>query len=351
MKDDRRAIIAEAMEASDAANTPEPIEVSKPVETATPEPVEKETPEPIETATPEPVVAKETPEPVAKETPEPVVGDKPPQSWRPAEKAKWATVDPSIKSEIIRREREITTALGETAQARQIAHQFQEAVQPFMARIQAQGVTPTQAVGELLKADYILSTAPTNQRAQYMAKLIADYGVDIQALDAALSGQPQAAGGNPQLEQLLEQRLAPVQQFIQQQTRIAQQNEEAERNKNVQAIQSMAADTAKYPYFDDVRSDMADLLEINSKKGVYLSLEQAYNRAIAMNPEVNQLVSQQRSVELKKQQVAQANAKAQRALSASKSVGGTPSLVNNGPANASDRRATIAAAFDELSGR
>ena len=132
-------------------------------------------------------------------------------------------LDPDVRQEVIRRERDISRTLGETSQARQIANQFQQAVQPFMARIQSNGITPVQAVNELLKADHILSSAPAPQRAQYMAKLIKDYAIDIRALDDALAGTVVADPVQSTVEKLVEQRLAPFQQYIAQQQYAQQQ--------------------------------------------------------------------------------------------------------------------------------
>ena len=290
------------------------------------------------------------PAPDAPTTPEFPV-DKAPQSWRPAQKAKWDALDPDVRQEVVRREREMTRTLGETAQARQVASHFQQTVQPYMARIQSLGAQPLQAVGELLKSDHILSTAPPQQRAQFMAKMITDYGVDIQALDSALAGKAQPESMDTRVEQLLQQRLAPFQTYLQQQQQREQAAAQRERDTLNTSIEQMQSDTAKYPHFDTVREDMADLIEIQAKRGVYLPLDQAYTRAIAMNPEVSQVVNAASTAEAKRLSALAANAKAQKALSASKSVGGSPGGTPSGAPSASDRRAIIEAAFDSVGGR
>jgi len=318
-------------------------------------------------------VVKEAPKEAPKEEPNEVVKEEPkaveeveeekppvdpaldraPQSWRPAEKAKWSQLDPDIRQEVLRREKEITKALDSSAQARQVASSFHEAIRPFESRLQALKADPVVAVRELLRADYILSSAPKVQRAQLMAKLISDYDIDLQTLDSVLSGQalkPEDEVAS-KVDQLLQERLQPFQQFMAQQEQARRHNDAVETTKVQETIANMEADTVKYPHFADVKEDMADLIEINSRRGVYLPLEQAYNRAIAANPEISQLVNQQRVNETMKQQAAEANAKAQRALKASKSVVGTPALGSLKVVDANDRRATIAAAFDELAGR
>lgn len=271
--------------------------------------------------------------------------EKPPAAWRAPQRAKWATMDPDVRTEIVRRERDFNKILSDTAVSRKLHESFNQVVQPYQARINALGVHPLVAVQELLKADYLLSASPPAQRAKFMAKLINDYGVDILELDAALAGKEPADPVSSRVEQLLEKRLAPFQQFIQHQTTQARQAEEAANNEIHSLVDNMASDP-KYPHFEDVRQDMADIIEMSAKRGVYLSPDQAYNRAVAMNPEVSKLVADQKSAEERKTAAQKANASAQQALSASVSVNGSPGGAPSGASGAGDRRSAIAAAFD-----
>ncbi len=267
----------------------------------------------------------------------------PPQSWKPALKAKWSSLEPELRQEIIRRERDILREFGVSSHARKLANDLQEVTRPYEGRMRALNVTPIQAVGELLKADYALSTAPPTQKAQFMAKLIKDYGVDIAELDSALAGQ-QADPTTSRVEQLLQQQLAPVQQFMQQQ----QQTLEAERQAREQAaiaeIQQMANDHVKYPYFETVRNDMADLIDLNARRGIQLSLADAYAKAVQINPETAPLVRTQTK------QVQVQNNRAQKAIQASASVKGAPA--GSPTTKGSDSlRDTIEAAFAQVEGR
>lgn len=270
--------------------------------------------------------------------------DRAPQSWKPAEKAKWAQLDPDIRKEVLRREGEITRTLSETAQARQFTQQFQQAIQPFMARIQTTGAHPIAVVQELLKADHLLSTAPKNQRAQFMAQLISDYDVDIEALDAALSGKPVEDPVDSKVEQLLQKRLAPFNTFIQQQQEQFKRTQEEQTAKATQTIEAMAKDP-KFPHFEAVRETMADLIEFfATKKNILLEPEEAYNKAVMSDPVLSKQIQAQSTA------AAQA-AQAQRAKNASVSVSGAPRAQMAGSPAATDRRAIIAAAFDQHAGR
>lgn len=267
--------------------------------------------------------------------------DRAPASWKKEAKGEWNALPLQARQEIHRRELEIQKVLNETAPIRQEIQQFRETVTPFMARIQSLGVTPHQAVGELLKADYLLATGTQSQKAMFIDKLVQDYGVDIKELDAAIAkrlgggGQQQSQqqqGFDPNqisqlVQQQLQQALAPIyQQRQQEQQQIVQQAE--------MTIEQMALDP-KYPHFESVRQDMADLMEINARRGVYISVQEAYNRAVGMNPELSAM-----------QQATQLNQRAQRAAAAAASVSGSP--VGGGTqshASSGDLRADLEAAF------
>ena len=343
---DRREAIEAAfaeVEASAAAPDAKPAEAVGPATTDAP----SETPEVEEKAeVATPIEATTEPEtPTKPVEPKDTELDKAPQSWKPAEKAKWATLDPNIRQEVLRRERQVTQALNETAQARGFANEFTQTIQPYMARIQSLGVAPVQAVGELLKADYLLSSAPPPQRAAFMAKLINDYGVDIQQLDLALSGQTQQTDPvQAKVDELLQQRLAPLNEFIQlqrSQAEIAAQSKAAEA---AQEVQAMAANPTEFPHFERVRDQMADWIEFAQKKNIQMDLKTAYNKAVMSDPELSQLVVTQ-------QQTLSQAAQAQRAKLASVSVSGAPSVTPRGSPPATDRRAIISQAFDNALSR
>lgn len=353
---DRRASIAAAFEqaerdesSSDPEPAPEPAARVPAKPPAKPE--SDDQPDPDTTPAPE-----SDDEPVAAEKPEEDQGtkfavDKPPQSWRGPQKAKWATLDPDVRQEVMRREREITKTLSDSADARKLSANIQQLLTPYMPRFQQMNAHPLHAVNELLKADQILSTAPKEQRAQMVAKIIQDYGVDIETLDAVLSGQAQPDPVETKVEQLLKQRLEPFQKFISEQQRQAQETAKQTEDRMVSELKAMADDTEKYPHFHDVKEDMADIYEIQAKKGVYLSLDQVYNRAIAMNPDVSREVATKQAEEAKRKAAQAANARAQKALNAGVSPKGAPSSTGDPAPPATDRRATIAAALEGASGR
>lgn len=364
MADDLRSTLEAAMadqQKQDTAEAPAP--APAPTDAPAPAPADKPT---FDAATgkevtdqegspqkPEPSPGKDTPEVTetdVKEQPETETAsrglDKAPQSWKPAEKAKWGSLDIGVRAEIQRRERETTKTLQEAAGARKFAQGFEGAVKPYVGRYQQLGIPPTKVIENLMQVDHVLATAPAATRAQLMAKMIGDYGIDIEMLAAAIDKQPIEDNGESKLEAMLAAKLAPVQQFIEGQTQREQEARQRDFQRQVQSVETMEADTVKYPHMSLVKEDMADIMEINLRRGVTVTLDQAYNRAVQMNPEASA-----QAVQMAKQSQAQkANESAQRSLAASLSVSGSPSSVRTA-VPADDLRATIEAAVAAASGR
>lgn len=326
-----------------------PVSKAEPTSTVTEVPDQK--PSAQKPATPEgktPPGVTETPVEGQEPVDEPVKGiDKAPQSWKPAEKAKWMSLDAGVRSEITRRERDTARSLQQASDARKFASGFEQVVKPHMDRWRAGGLTATRAVEGLIQADYVLSAAPANKKAEYMAKLINDYGIDIKMLDEALSGTLPAAAPNPEdlIAKVVQRYVAPL--MTERQQREQQEADARQRNyeQQVELVEQSAQDPAM-PFFEDLRNEMADIIEINLRRGKTVSLKQAYTLAVQMNPET----AAEAQKLTKQSQAQQRDAATRKALGASLSVAGNPStLRTNAPAN--DLRATIEAAVAAQSGR
>lgn len=169
MSEDRRATIETALDAEDSQEgqtvekTSAPTPASAPRESADSQavasPSQAATAGTVTTPALAPEASSESDQ-VGEGSGKTYVVDKPPQSWRPAQKAKWAALDPEVRQEVIRRERDMERTLGSTVEARQLHQSFTQAVNPYMARIASLGVQPVAAVVELLRADHLLTTAP-----------------------------------------------------------------------------------------------------------------------------------------------------------------------------------------------
>ncbi len=268
-----------------------------------------------------------------------------PASWKPEAKAAWEKLPPEVRSEVARREVETARVLQESAQARAALGSMQGLLAPFAQNIQAAGVDPVTMTRQLFEADHQLRHGTTAHKAQVVANIIKTYGVDIAALDGVLAGQP--VQENPQealiaqLRRELQQQLQPVQGFMQ---TVQQRQQETAQRMRAEADAEVAA-LASQPHFEEVREDMADILEGAARRGVAMSLETAYNRALRVHPVLGEEVAR-RAFEQQRQGERQA---AQRARAAQVSrPGGAPAGHGApGAGNAADTvRGAIEAAFD-----
>jgi len=244
-----------------------------------------ETEEPEETEAPE-----EATQEVQKEIESPQVKSKAPASWSPKARETWGKLPAEAQAQVEKREKEVNKVLQDSAVARKFAQQFNQMIEPHKASLIASGATdPLAAVSNLMNTEAQLRAGNAQQKAQVAANIIKQYGVDLNTLDALLSGNvPQRPPESAQLESIIDQRLAPVNQFLEQQKAMQIQQQEIEQNQAVQSVQEFAQ-TAEF--FNDVNNEMALLIDFASNQGQKMSLQEAYDRACALNPEISKIMA------------------------------------------------------------
>jgi len=258
---------------------------------------------------------------------------RPPDSWSPAAKSKFAELPPEIQSEISRREEEVHKGFTKFDEERVLGKQMKDVISPYLPMIRAEGSNEKQAVANLLQTAYTLRTADVNTKTQLFYQLAQQYGVDL--------------GRNPQLQnqfvdptvQQLQQEIAQLKQFYQGQVSSVEQQEQAQI-QNV--IDSFASDP-KNIYFENVRPDVAALL----KEGRAKDLQEAYEMACWARPDIRPLLLQQQE----KQRADEQREKANKARSASVSVSGSPVASGSGaPAQTDSLRDQIRQSLRAASG-
>lgn len=249
-------------------------------------------------------------------------GERAPASWRPEIREHWGQLPEPVRAEIARREVEVQRTLQESAEARKTVDAVMKTIAPYEAFIKAENSNPLQAIDNLMSTAARLRTGTAPELAQMVAGIVNQFGVGrfgngfIEALDQALAGQtPQVDPQQAAIEQVLNQRLAPVQQMLTQfqQAQMAQQQQVQER-----ALSEVADFLSKAEFGEDVREDMADLLETAQRRGQTLSLADAYKKACLMNDNVRAVIAQR----VKSQGAQQQTQAAQKARSAAVQVSG-----------------------------
>ena len=279
--------------------------------------------------------------------------DRAPQSWKGESKKLWETLPLDVRQEVARRERDITKVMNETAQTRQQVSQMQEVFAPHMDRINTvYGGNAMIAVNNLLTLERQLFNGTPQDKAQLVANMVKQFNIDVRALDAAIVGQapPEDVAQQSNIERILEQRLAPLQQFVQSQQQREQQVRYQQEQQVTQTIEQMAVDP-QYPYFDEVRDLMADIVEVNARRGIAISLSDAYTKAVRMNDDTYQASTARDSSQAATQAALQAHQQAQRAKGAAVSVSGTPGAPGTNVGNPTDLRGTIASLIGDTGSR
>jgi hypothetical protein len=158
------------------------------------------------------------------------------------------------------------------------ARQLTEAIGPFVPELQQQGIHPVAWINNLGRAHMVLSKAPYEQKVQMFHRLAQDYGIQLNSDSLQM---PQQAYVDPYQQQLMQQ-LQATQQQVQQLSQIREQEENARLSNEISRVSS---DKERFPHFEMVREDMAQLLE----RGLAPNLETAYAKAVRMNDEAYKL--------------------------------------------------------------
>jgi hypothetical protein len=193
----------------------------------------------------------------------------------------------AVQAEVSKREREIQAALNETAESRNGYKAFNDAAAPYAAMIQADGSNPLRAFQTLLQSAAVLRTGPEGTRVKMLANMIKAFlpsRASWEALDAELTGQAPAAGQQPQQE-FRDPRLDPLLQRLEQAERA---NQQAAQQRNADIIE----DLSKEEFWEDVKDDVADILEMHARRGLTITARDAYTRAVAINPGTSPVVAQ-----------------------------------------------------------
>lgn len=245
-----------------------------------------------------------------------------PISFSPEARERWKDVPAPVKAEIQRREKEIADAVANTGEYRRTHQALDNLSKSYAAVMAAEGVsTPMEAVEGLFRTVAELRLGNPAQRAVKMAQLINHYGIDIESLDKALAGE----AVDPELskfEKLLDQRLGPIQQRLEGGGPPTQQQADAVQ----QELQQFAQNAE---FLNDVKDDMADLIELKARRGVLLSFEDAYKMACANNPQISKILADREAQKSLVQQ--EEERKRKQAASSSIPASSSPGSPQGGP--------------------
>ena len=222
------------------------------------------------------------------------------QEGKPLDKAEFAKFAEYANQREAEYKKGVSAYKAEADNARQLT----EAIGPFVPELQKHGIHPVTWIQSLGRAHYTLANGTYEQKINAFNRLAQDYGIQLN--QDALQ-MPEQAYVDPYQQQLMQQ-LQATQQQVQQLSAIREQEENARLSNEISRVSS---NKERFPHFDMVREDMAQLLE----RGIAQDLETAYAKAVRINDEAYKLDQEKllRSASTqasKAQQVAKAKATA-----------------------------------------
>lgn len=215
---------------------------------------------------------------------------KAPVGWNPKAREEWVNVPPEAQQMILEREKEIAITLQQTQQARHTHDAINQLATSFAPIMAAEGVSePLTAIKGLFETVAQLRVGTPEQKAGKMAQLIQHYGIDVQALDNALVGES-GASPDAHIQSLVDQKLGPVNQLLQELQGRGQANQQASMEQAQQEVDNFQGE-----FLENVRLDMADLIDMAAARGQQMTLQDAYDKAVLLHPEIQEVLDKRAS--------------------------------------------------------
>ncbi len=277
------------------------------------------------------------PAPAPPPPPEPVdepVWKRPPASWKKDYHDAWQKADDRLKEYAWTREEQMRKGVEPLLTKAQFADKMQEAINPYRNTIAGLGLTEDKAISELLKADHQLRTGAPEQKLAMFRQLAQSYGIQF---DGQL---PQTLAPTDHTLYQLQNELTNVRGEI---SGWKQQQEQAANSALLGEINQFSS---RAEHFEQARPTMVKLLEA----GVAETLEDAYDKAIRLDPELFDAAQKSQQAQIEAARSASADRAAKAARAAAVSVRSSTPGTHTAP-KAQDRRSMLAEQISSLSDR
>ena len=273
---------------------------------------------------------------------DPAAGPQRPSTWKKEHWERFDKLEPELRSYILQRETEYKAGLAAYNAEVKAAQGLRQAIEPFLPELQRHNVDPAVWIRNLGNAHQTLALGSPQAKLQVFARLAQDYGVPLQYL--VPNAQGQVAQMDPTVQYLAQNLQGLQQQWQQFQT----QRQQQEQQSIQESIREFAADAKEHPHFETVRESMAALLS----SGMAQNLQQAYDKAIWMAPEVRTAVLAAQQQQEQTARVEQARSAASKARAQAVSPrSASPGAAAVKPDGRKGLRESLEASFGELSGR
>jgi hypothetical protein len=208
---------------------------------------------------------------------------KPPASMRASVREEWGKVPAAVQAEMVRIESAHQQKMREAAEHQRKAAAFEETIKPYRDVL---GPEPLKDMEALLQTGKALRTG---DKEAVVAQIINGFGVDVGRLASILEGKEQPRRAQPQ-----EFRDPRVDDLLRQAREEGEQQRAAIQEK-VDA--EVSAFREKAEFFEDVKPEMALVLQSAQRHGETPTIQQVYERACMLNDDVRPLYQQRKAAE------------------------------------------------------
>jgi len=224
---------------------------------------------------------------------------KAPVNWNPAAREGWKDLPEDVRAQIHKRETEMNRSHMAGSENRKAGEEFNALAGRYSAIFAAEGIqSPIEGFERVLQTMATLRMGSTEQKAMQIANFIKAYDVDIATLDDLLVGHKPGAGNgaqpaaNAQLTQMLDERMRPVNELLNR-IQTADANNASRIEENASTDVNTFGDGKEF--FEDVRMDMGDLMDMAAQRNQSMTLDQAYKKACALSPDISQILTTRES--------------------------------------------------------
>lgn len=237
-----------------------------------------------------PEAATETPlpktQPDAKPDGQAVQPSGPPPGWSQEAKASWATLSPAIQAAVIKREQEVSSGFAQYGQIAQRHKEFEQIVSPRRQYYAGQGISDTEAVNNL----WLWFEALQNSPSKAFPELAQRFGID---LSTVIPGAQADADQSSYIDPVVQSLQNEIQQLRGQVGQVTGTFQQQAQERTRQELANFAKDK---PHFEAVRVSMGRLMQA----GMANSLDEAYQQALALNPEIQAQIQRDQQAEAAK---------------------------------------------------
>lgn len=210
----------------------------------------------------------------------------PPNGWSQEAKASWASLSPAIQAAVIKREQEVSNGFAQYGQIAQRHKEFEQIVTPRRQYYAGQGISDTEAVNNL----WLWFEALQNSPAKAFPELAQRFGIDLSTvIPGAQANADQSSYIDPVVQSLQEE----IRQLRGQMGQVTGTFQQQAQERTRQELANFAKDK---PHFETVRVNMGRLMQA----GMANSLDEAYQQALALNPEVQAQIQRDQQAEAAK---------------------------------------------------